>query len=372
MAQFYDPFEGPINDAWTYNSGDGAATIDFTGNQEYATIIVDATDDQNNIWWALIRRNVAPQLDLSLLSKPTHELRVETRIKASHSPRRVNLHFNTQKTTDFHSHLMEYDIDDTTNWHTISMTTEGFEAVPGDTVNAQMALIDWGPDTYKLQVDYFKVDIVDTDTTRPDIGNPVPYNPPIPELSSYNYQEKVSDDTMVDLRFPEINFNGWYAISRKEQAPTLTVSGGQFSLLRWDLESYVGRNVEGYGVLEITTQSLQRMETGLPEFGQVRVVEILADKNWSEETVTLKTLSGGKNINKVFNPQMVIDVAISPEPGSSTKITINEPVLQRLIDGETTGLALRPLGPITATFFASEYEEGSYSATLHFNLSGDD
>ena len=100
-----------------------------------------------NIWWALVKRRVSDRLDLKLLAQPAYEVRVEARIRVSHAPRRVNLHVNTQRTTDFHSHLMEFDIPDSDQWHTIGFTTRQFDAGVGDTVFAQLALIDWGLDT---------------------------------------------------------------------------------------------------------------------------------------------------------------------------------------------------------------------------------
>lgn len=368
-SQFIDYFDGQISNEWYYYSGDGAAEINFTVNDKYATINVDATQDRDNIWWALIKRNVAPKLELEKLSRTDHELRVETRVKASHAPRRVNLHFNTQKTTDFHTHLMEYDIPDTTRWHTISMTTDGFEASPGDTVNVQMALIDWGLDKYSVNVDYFKADIVDTDTVRPDLGNPVPYDPTVPDLSSYEHQIGVAHDAMVDLRHPDKNYNNWYSSADEEQIPAISVSGTQFTILRWNLEPFSDRRVDGYGVLELTTLSLERMDTDLPELGQVRVVEQLkGDYEWHQGGVNLQSLTRGKPVDDVFNPQMINDVHISARRNSTTKITISEPALQRLIDGKSPGLALLPLGPINATFYALEYKSGKYAAKLYFNL----
>ncbi len=368
-SQFIDHFDGQISSEWDYYSGDGAAAINFTADDESATISVDATQDRDNIWWALIKRNVAPQLDLAKLSRPDHELRVEARVKASHAPRRVNLHFNTQNTTNFHTHLMEYDIPNTTNWHTISMTTDGFKAVTGDTVNVQMALIDWGLDKYRVYLDYFKVDIVDTDTVGSDLGNPVPYNPPVPDLSTYDHQVKVAHDAMVDLQYPDENFNNRYSSADEEQIPAISVGGTKFAILRWNLRSFVGRRVDGYGVLELTTLSLERRDTDQPELGQVRVVEQLTGKTeWNQERVTWNSLSDGKSLNEVFNPQMITDAQISATRNSTTKITISEPALQRLIDGKTPGLVLRPLGPINATFCASEFKSGKYAAKLYFNL----
>ena len=138
--QFLDDFcmntQGISN--WTWYTGDGSATMDFQQGKGFASIAVDATGDQRNIWWALIRREVTAGLDLDLLTRPGYELRVEAKIRSSHAPRRVNLHLRTQRTVDNHSHLMEFDIPDT-GWHTISMTTQGFDARPGDQVFGQLA-----------------------------------------------------------------------------------------------------------------------------------------------------------------------------------------------------------------------------------------
>src|SRR5574341_1510476 len=176
-AQFLDHFNGTSiafdRDAikgWTFYTGDGAATMDFRQRDGYASILVDATKDQRNIWWALIRRCVSKDFDLSRLAKSNYEFRIEARIRTSHAPRRVNLHLNTQRTTDFHSHLMEFDIPDTMNWHTISMTTQDFDAKPGDRVYGQLALMDWGLEKYRVDLDYFKVDIVNVDSAGPDKG----------------------------------------------------------------------------------------------------------------------------------------------------------------------------------------------------------
>ena len=47
--------------------------------------------------------------------------------------------------------------------------------------------------------------------------------------------------------------------------------------------------------------------------------------------------------------------------------TISEPVLQRLLDGTTKGLAIRPLGAVVASFYSMEYKGGKYAPVLHFN-----
>src|SRR5205814_10288987 len=127
QAQFIDNFDGPSVQldsegikGWLFRPGDGTATMDFRqGGEEYASIFVDATTDKRGIWWALIERKVSDHMDLTLMQKPGHEFRIEARVRSSHAPRRVNLQVLTQRTTDYESQLMECDIPDTDNWHTI-------------------------------------------------------------------------------------------------------------------------------------------------------------------------------------------------------------------------------------------------------------
>lgn len=111
-AQFIDDFndssiakDPQAITGWAFFTGDGLATMDFIPGDGYASVVIDASKDKRNIWWALIKRCVSADMDLVRLSKPEYEFRIEARIRVSHAPRRVNLHLNTQRTTDFHSHL---------------------------------------------------------------------------------------------------------------------------------------------------------------------------------------------------------------------------------------------------------------------------
>src|SRR5512135_3083725 len=105
-AQFRDDFDGPLvkdpqgAKGWGFVAGEGRAVIDLVPGPGLATITVDATNDRRNVWWAFILRQVQGSLDLALLRKPGHELRIEARIRTDAAPRRVNLHLNTQRTTD--------------------------------------------------------------------------------------------------------------------------------------------------------------------------------------------------------------------------------------------------------------------------------
>ena len=340
-AQFVDHFEGEKLDGWTHATGDGEVAMDLEARDGSGIIRVDATRDRHNIWWALIKREVGGELDLAQLAEPERELRIETRIRVSHAPRRVNLHVNTQRTTDFHTHLMEFDIPDTTTWHTISMTTRGFDARPGDTVNAQMALMDWGRGTYRVEVDYFRVDVVDAARAGPDLGEPLPYHPPVPDPASFVHHLPADGAAVIDATFPDLNLNEWRA---SDGTPVLTVDESRFVILRWDFRELADRPVAGSGLLTLHPHSVEQGEHDLPELGQVRVVEILeGDAAWTAEEVTFDAFTQRRPLDEVVNTQMIIDV--DPAVGDTTFATIPRPVMQRLLDGRTRGILLRPLGP---------------------------
>jgi len=265
---------------------------------------------------------------------------------------------------------MEFDIPDTLRSHTISMTTRDFQAGPGDAVNAQLALMDWGLEKYRVDLDYFKVDVVNVASTGPDKGEQVPYHPPIPDQDTFVHHVSVVQDGIISLQYPDVNFNDWHVTDETGKTRVLMVSGTQFVILRWDLSAIAGMQITGHGLLELTTHSVQVGDAEVEEFGQVRVAEILGgDPAWNQETVTLNSLTRGRPLDEVFNSQMIIDVRISEGRGRKILITISRPVLQRMVDGGTLGLVLRPLGAINATFYALEQERGVSSARLHFNTS---
>jgi hypothetical protein len=376
QAQFLETFDGPTvprdptgATGWSFRTGDGLATMDLRqGGEGHASVVVDATTDRRNIWWALIRRRVSDRLDLKRLQQSAYEVRVEARIRTSHAPRRVNLHVNTQRTTNFHSHLMEFDIPDTTNWHTISMTTRDFDAGVGDTVNAQLALIDWGLGRYRVDIDYFKVDVVDRERVGPDLGAAVPYHPPVPDPGTFRHAAPVVQDAILDLDNRGVNLNNWYVRDGAGHRHVLTVNGGQWVILRFDLNALAGRSVLDPGLLELTTHSVQRTSDAIKDFGLVRVAEILGgDATWDQRTVTTDSLCAGKPLDEVINTQMIIDWPVTEGDGSKTYFTISRPVLQRLIDGRTLGLAIKPLGAISASIYAMENADRHVHARLLLN-----
>ena len=375
-AQFLDSFDSPKPEGWALLTGDGSATIDLVQKDGCATIVVDGTHDNYGVWWTLIKRDISASLDLKKLQDPAYELRVEARVRSDHAPRRVNFMINTQRTTDFHQHLREYDIADTTGWHTISMTTRDLDAGPGDNVYVQLCVTDFGPDKYQVEVDYFRADVVRRDETRPDLGEPLLYHPSIAAPASFARHLVVAHDSLINSLFPDVNFNDWRAEGPDGSARLLTVDPTQWPVLRWDFGGARGLKADGAGVLELTTYSVPMggkyiehygEDFGI-EFGKLHVIEILGgDPAWDQETVTYNSLLQGGSPKEVFNTQMIQDVDVASAPGGKTYVTLPRPVLQRLLDGTTKGVVLRPLGAINASFYSSEDAKPGVAPILHFS-----
>lgn len=374
-AQFRDDFDRPAIDGWFTMTGDGTAKAAFVPGDGFARLQIDATPDQHGVWWALIKRDITASLDLAKLKDPAYELRVEARVRSSHAPRRVNFMLNTQRTTDYHEHLREYEIPDTDGWHVISMTTRAFDAGPGDSVFVQLCATDFGPDTYHVDIDYYRADVVRRDEAGSDVGEPLVYHPPVLPVSSFAHHAAVAHDSVIRADFPTVNFNDWHVAEAGGPARVLTVDGSQWIALRWDFAPFRGRHADGGGVLELTTQSLalggkyiEAMGRDLgEEFGKIHVIEILGgDPAWDQETVTYASLLQGKPYAEVFNTQMIIDLELAPAPRGKAFFTLPRPVMQRLLDGRSKGILIRPLGAISGTIYASENPAG-HGPVLHFN-----
>lgn len=370
-GSFRDDFERPIRrdpsgaQGWDFLTGDGFATVDFQASDGIATMRVDATKDRRNIWWAIVKRRVSPTLDLAKLAEPGTELRVEARIRPSHAPRRINVSFNTQRTTDYHTNLMEFDLGQAGVWHTISFTTQDFDAGPNDHVNAQLALMDWGLGRYELDIDYFKVEVVDLAAAGPDLGTPVPYRPPVADPQKFRHALAAAQHATVDRQEPDANLGDWSALEGSGATPILSVNGSACTILRWDLRAFAGKRVATSGLLELHTHSVRGPAVHRKDFGEIRVVEILGgDPAWDRRSVTYESLTQGRAYEEVFNTQMIADTAINPMRGSRTLITLSRPAMQRLLDGRTKGIALLPLGSVEAAFL----REGDRAPTLRLNL----
>jgi len=365
-GQFLETFEDEPSVEWRTTTGDGDAVSELNFYDGYAGFTVDATIDERNIWWAIIQATVSENLDLRQLTDPDYELRIKARVRSSHAPRRVNLHLHTQRTTDFHTHLMEFDIPDTTNWHTISMTTRDFDGRPGDTINGQLAMMDWGNDFYRLRVDYLRVDVVNREDAGPDSGEQVLYPPPAPEPNQFTYSIPVTEAAMIDRQFTNANLSSW----RAGDTTILTTDGTKTVILRWNLEEYYGENATDYGMLELTPHSAQfAPDVDLLEFDQIRLVEILnADTDWKRESVTWNSFSRGNPIETVFNTQMIIDIDTPNVLDEPVRIHIPRPVIKRMIEGTTQGIAFHPLGSVNVSFYTGESQDDPLRPRLYFNL----
>lgn len=369
-AQFRDDFDGGApQPGWTWFTGDGLATIDFRVGDGHAVMLIDATRDRDNIWWALIKRNVASSLDLARLAQPGHGVRLEARVRIHEAPRRVHLQINTQKTTDYDFNLREFDIADTL-WHAISMTSRALGAGPGDSVFVEVGYTDAGLGKYAVDVDYVRADAVDVPSGPPDVGGPIVYHPPPAHVdpAAFGQHLDAAQSAIVDERFPSVSFASWHEAAGADSIRLLNVSGSRYAILRWDLRPFAGRTVAGNAVLELTTRSLQLGPNDPEEFGQVRVTEILGgDPSWDHGTVTLDRLLGGRPFDEVVNPQMLSDYRVVRQPGAVTRIAFSRAAMQRLLDGRTRGLLIRALGPIDASFYVGDRPDRP-APRLHFDL----
>jgi hypothetical protein len=177
---------------------------------------------------------------------------------------------------------------------------------------------------------------------------------------------------MIDCEYPDVNLNEWSCRDETGRTILLTVSGTRLVILRWDLSAFAGKKVVRSGLLELTTYALQRSPEYVKDFGMVRISEITGgDPEWNQNEVTYNRLRRRRPLTSVLNEQMIIDVDVSEGRGGTTLATISNPVLQRMIDGRTLGLAIRPLGAVTASFYSMENQRGRFSAKLHLNLAPD-
>jgi len=375
-AQFLDSFDSKKIEGWFFFTGDGHAKMDFVPMDGFARIIIDGTKDRDNVYWTLIKRDVTAFLDLNKLKDSSYQLRVEAKVRVHNAPRRVNFMVNTNRTTNFHIDLMEFDIPDTTDWHVISMTTKKFDACPGDTVYVQLCATDYGIGKYYVDLDYYKADIVNVNSVGPDKGVLVPYHPAIPAVNTFSNHINVTQDCLINSNFPDVNFNNWHVEEQNGDVHVLTINANQWAILRWDFTKYKNLEVDGAGLLELTTQSVPRGGDFIKAYGQdfgeefnkLRVIEILGgDPDWDQNDVTYNNFMIGNNYSNVFNEQMIYDAKLNDKSGSKNFITISKPVLQRLIDGKTKGLLIRPLGALDASFYASENQFGN-GPKLHFNI----
>ncbi|HEX8676541.1 MAG TPA: hypothetical protein VF700_04935, partial [Segetibacter sp.] len=232
-----------------------------------------------------------------------------------------------------------------------------------------------GWDKYQVDVDYIKADIIDVKKAGPDKGIQIQYHPMIPAINTFSQHLEVKHDALINSDYPEVNLNDWHVREKEGVARVLTVSANQWAILKWNLEKYKNSKAEGPGVLEITTQSVSTGGNYIQAYGQqlgeefprVRVIEIFGGSDWDQEKVTYSNFIQKKPYKEIFNTQMIYDKELTDTAGSKNFITISQPVMQRLLNGTTKGLLIRPLGAINASFYALE-NHGQMASKLHFNI----
>ncbi len=364
LAQAIDNFNGTISKEWNYFSGDGNAKVDFVSENRIGKFNVDASNDIYNTWWAVIKRDISSDLDLSLLQKDNFELRIEAKIKVSHSPRRINLSVNTQRTTDFHSNLMEYEIPDTSGWHIVSLTTDRFDAIDSDTVYVQLAMMDWGIGVFETQIEYLKVDVVNKKLVGRDVGNLVPYHLKIQNITEYDSHIPCFDAAIISSKFKNENYSSWQNYARGQSDNLLTVSGDQIVILKWNYELNDSVLVNDHGLLELNFESYQKGDFSLEELSQIRLVELNVDNvDWNAKTVTFNKFINGYKEDIITNRQPIYDLDLVSQDGTKKFFTVSKFVLQRLLDGKSNSLALFAIGPIIANIRIDENDK----PRLHFN-----
>lgn len=65
---------------------------------------------------------------------------------------------------------------------------------------------------------------------------------------------------------------------------------------------------------------------------------------------------------------MIIDDSVTWNENRKVLFTISQPVLQRLIDGKTRGLAIKPLGVVNASFYSHENKQRDVAARLYLDV----
>lgn len=369
-AQYVEEFTKPSGKfseqgipGWFAMTGDGKISFQQACINGVANLTIDPSGDTRNIWYAFIQTNIAEVIKPEVINKNGGRVRISARVRPSHGPRRINLQISS---IDGQSYLREFDLAEAGQWYNISFTTQAFHAREDRPLLAQVSLMDWGiHEKYALEVDFVKVDVVTRkETLTPDEGNPLEYRPALLSSERYKHSLPVSDDAMVDIVFPTLNFNQWVT---SDSMWISSVNSGTRTLLRWNFSDFKGKKIIENGQLVIFTHHVARMKKNPKDFGEIRVFEIIGKKLWNETDVTYENLLDGSPEYRVINSRTIIDSPVTPGLYGRTIISISKPVLQRLADGVTQGLVIAPLGAIDFSLLTRENANGKYSAILCFN-----
>jgi len=367
---FIEDFSTPELAGWRVITGSGDlipdSTVKLTQTNGKGLFWIDATKDRRNIWWAVMNHEITEHIDRNMLGRPDKAIRIEAKVRLP-KPRRFNLSLNHTSTTDYHDDLAEFDIVDN-DWQIVSYTNFEFGAKPADRIYAQLAVMDAGREVITVELDYFKVTIVDAATASPDLGDPIPYRPTLKRPEDFSHSLVVAEDAIINSEYTWVNFSKWYDASTDSQ-PLLSISGSQTSILRWDFSQFSGRKPHGWGILVLTTHNVHYAPSELEEFGYIRLVEIKGgDPAWTRDKVSFESLLQGKEKNDVIHPQLVMDMPPELKRGEKTVIPVSPSVMKRLFSGKTNGLAIYSQGAVNASFYSSEAIHPNHRPVLYFEL----
>jgi len=362
MAQYrvdfnedYQGFEPNNLKGWRTATGDGNIIFRQRTEEGSVALVIDPSRDKRNIWYAFMHQSISDYIDLDKLGLPEYELRMEARVMPSHAPRRINMYLSSLDSGGF---LREFDLDKSNEWHTISMVTSGFDFDPKIPLMTQVSMMDWGnSEIYGLKVDYIKVDLVKVTDDPQQYGEPLVYRPPLKKADAYEETLVPSEGAVIDSAMPDECLTGWIDETQAE-AGVLEVDQSKTVLLKWDFSKYKGKKVSEAGQLELTTNTVLRKQNSSKDFGEIRFSEILdVVATWDDATVTYNTFLGDNAYHEAIVSQCIVDMKINPQKRGKTIVTISRPVLQRLLDGKTDGLALKALGLISASFYDQNNQE---------------
>lgn len=352
----YQGFEPNNLKGWTTRTGDGNIIFRQKTEEGSVSLIVDPLKEKRNVWYAFMHQSISDFIDFKKLKQPEYELRMEAKVMASHAPRRINMYLSS---LDAGGYLREFDLGKANEWYTISMVTSGFDFDPKEPLMTQVSMMDWGnTDIYELKVDYIKVDLVKVDEKQEQYGEPLVYRPVLKDATSYKNEVVPSGNASIDAMFPDEVLSMWKDETSEKTTSVVQVDQSKTILLKWDLSEFKGKKVTEAGQLEISTDALFRKEKSPKDFGEIRLSEILGVvEDWDGKTVTYNSFLGDNEFEEVVVSQCIADTKVSSEKGGKTIISISKPVLQRLIDGESNGIAIKPLGLISASFYDNQHPE---------------
>jgi len=247
------------------------------------------------------------------------------------------------------------------------MVTNGFDFDPKKPLMTQVSMMDWGiTEIYELKIDYIQVDLVKVGAEGTHYGEPLIYRPDLKDAGSYAVELIPNQEATIDSSLPEESLAEWCNESEPDQPSVVQVDQTKTVLLSWDFSQYRGQRVTE-GQLELSTSTLLRSTQNRKDFGEVRISEIrdIADP-WDKSTVTYATFVGDNEFTDIVVSQCIIDTKVNPEKKGKTVVTVSQPVMQRLIDGGAAGIAVMPLGLISASFYGCE--EQDLAPKLRFSI----